>query len=69
MQLRGCHHPPGGLVGPSWLNLALLEERQLVPEEEVLRSQGAARAPREDSQSDEVEHDQRQYPIAVHNGA
>ena len=33
------HHPQGGIVGPSWPDLPLLEERQLLPEEEVLRCQ------------------------------
>ena len=36
---QGRHHPPGGIVGPSWPDLPLLEERQLFPEEEVLRRQ------------------------------
>ena len=34
---EGRHHPPGGIVGPSWPDLSLLEERQLFAEEEVLR--------------------------------
>src|SRR5262249_3835602 len=37
------HHPPGGVMGASWLDLALLEERQLFPKEEF----SAARARRE----------------------
>ena len=36
---QGRHHPPGGIVGPSWPDLPLLEERQLFAEEEVLRRQ------------------------------
>ena len=43
------HQPAGGIVGPSWPNFALLEERQLFPEEEVLRRQG-------DTRSAEYEH-------------
>jgi hypothetical protein len=30
------------LSGPSWFNLPLLEERQLLAKEEILRSQGTA---------------------------
>ena len=66
---QGGHHPPGRIVGPSWFDLSLLEERQLLPKEEILRSQGAAGMRREESQSDQVDHDQGQRPEAVCNGA
>ena len=49
------------------LNLPLLEERQLLAKEEILRSQGTAGMRREESQSDQVEHDQGQRPKAVCN--
>ena len=57
---EGGHHPPGGIAGPSWFNLPLLEERQLLPKEEVLRSQGTAGMRGEETQSDQVDHDQGQ---------
>ena len=47
------HHPPGGAVGPSWPDPALLEKRQLSAEEEVLRHQG-------DPGSSEKEHKPRE---------
>jgi hypothetical protein len=31
------HYPPGGVVGTSWFDLALLEERQLFTKEEIFR--------------------------------
>jgi hypothetical protein len=66
---QGGHHPPGGIVGPSCFTLPLLEQRQLLPKEEVFRHQRAVGACREQRQSDQVEHDQRQDPKAVCNGA
>jgi hypothetical protein len=62
------HHPPGRIVGSSWFNLPPLEEGQLLAKEEILRSQGTAGMRREESQSDQVEHDQGQRPKAVYNG-
>jgi len=66
---QGRHHPPGCIVGPPRFNLPLLKERQLLPQEEVFGGQRAAGALREESQSDQVEHNQRQCPKAVCNGA
>ena len=63
------HHPPTGVVGPSWLNLPLLKQRQLFPEKKVLCGQSAAGMRHEESQSDEVQHDERQCSKAVCNGA
>jgi hypothetical protein len=60
IRLRGGHHPPGRIGGPSWFNLPFLEEGQLLAKEEILRSQGTAGMRREENQSDEVEHDQGQ---------
>ena len=39
--LQGDHHPLGGIVGASWFDLRLLEQRQLFPKERF----SAARAP------------------------
>ena len=36
---QGHHHPAGGVIGPAWLLFPLLEERQLLAEEEVLRGE------------------------------
>ena len=50
----------GGIVCPPGLNLALLEERQLFAEKEILRRQGGVGgADREGSQPDQVKGNQR----------
>ena len=54
---QGRHHPPGGIVGPPWPVFTLLEERQLFPEEEVLRRQGNAGSTEEDHEPTEVGQD------------
>src|SRR5436305_1673299 len=44
---QGRHNPPRGVIGASRPDLSLLEQRQLFPEEEILRGQCAvANAPR-----------------------
>ena len=63
------HHPTGGIVGSSWFDLALLEERQLFAKEEVLRSQGATGMGRKESQTDQINHDRRDCSEAVCNGS
>lgn len=59
---QGRHHQPSGVVGASRFNLSLLEQRQLFPEEEILRGQCAVGTRREGSQSDHVAHDRRECP-------
>jgi len=34
------HQPAGGIVSTTWFDLALLEERELFAEKEILSSQG-----------------------------
>src|SRR4029077_10388222 len=48
------HHPTGGIVGSSWFDFALLEQRQLFAKEEVLRSQSATGMRRKESQADQI---------------
>ena len=55
------YHPPGGVVGPSWPDPALLEKRQLLAEEAVLRRQG-------DPGSSEEEHKPREVDQHFVNG-
>ena len=45
----GALQHAGGIVGPSGFTLPLLEEGQLLPKEEVLRSQGTAGMRREEA--------------------
>jgi hypothetical protein len=66
---QGGHHPPGGIVGPSWLDLPFLEHRQLLTKEEVLGRQGTMGMNPERSESDQVDDDQRQRPEAMCKGA
>jgi hypothetical protein len=56
------------MVGTSWFNFPLLEVRQLLPKEELFGGQRAVGACREENQSDQVEHDQRQCLKVVGNG-
>src|SRR5262249_44473699 len=63
------HHPTGRIVGSSWFDLALLEERQLFAKEEVLRSQGATGMRRKESQAEQINHDRRDCSEAVCNGS
>ena len=63
------HHPTGGIVGSSWFDLALLEERQLFAKEEVLRSQSATGMRRKESQAEQINHDRRDCSEAVCNGS
>ena len=65
---QGAHHPSDGIVGPSWFDLPLLEQRQLLAKEQILRRQGTEGMRREASQSDQVDDDQRQRSEAVCNG-
>src|SRR5262252_1070213 len=65
---QGGHYPSGGVVGPSWFDLPLLEQCQLLAKEEILRRQGTAGMHREGSESDQVDDHQRQRPEAVGNG-
>ena len=51
------HHPTGRIVGSSWFDFALLEERQLLAKEEVLGSQSATGMRRKESQADQIHHD------------
>ena len=52
---QGRHHPAGGIIGPSWPDLPLLEERQLFPEEEVFRRQGNTGSTEEEHKPTEVD--------------
>jgi len=62
------HHPSGGVVGPSWLDLPFLEHGQLLTKKEILGRQGTVGMRREASESDHID-DQRQRPEAVCHGA
>jgi hypothetical protein len=66
---QGRHHPTGGIVGSSWFNFPLLEERQLFAKEELFGSQGAAGMRRKESQADQIDHDVRERLEAVSNGS
>jgi len=50
-------------------NLALLEERQLFAEKEILRRQRLVGTDREANQPDQVEGDPRRSPETVRHGA
>ena len=63
------HHPTGGIVGSSWFDFALLEERQLFAKEEVLGSQSAAGMRRKESQADQINHDRTDRSEAVCHGS
>ncbi|HMF90211.1 MAG TPA: hypothetical protein VKL40_06180, partial [Candidatus Angelobacter sp.] len=66
--VQGGHRPSGGVVRPSWFDLPLLEQRQLLAKEEILRRQGTAGMHRERSEPHQVDDGQRQRPEAVGNG-
>jgi len=62
------HHPAGGSIGRSRPDLPLLEEGQLLSQKQVLGHQRRPRTCGEGHQSDQVDGNQRQRPLAVHNG-
>jgi hypothetical protein len=55
---QGCHHPARGIVSAAWLDLALLEERQLFPKKQIFRGERTAGMCRKNSQSDQVKDNQ-----------
>jgi len=63
------HYPTGGIVGSSWFDLALLEERRLFAKEEVHRSQGATGMRRKENQAEQIHNDRRDCSEAVCNGS
>jgi len=48
------HDQPSGIIGQVWLHLALLEQRELFTQEEVLGCQRAARPRNEYEEMDEI---------------
>ena len=66
---QGRHHPTGGIVGSSWFDLALLEERQLLTKEEVFCSQGSTGMGREDTQTEQICHNWHDRSEAMCNGS
>ena len=59
------HKEPGGIIGPVWLDLALLEQRELFSQEEVLGCQCAARPQNENEETDKIARNERQRREAV----
>ena len=51
---------PSGIIGPVWLHVALLEQRELFSQEEVLGCQCAARPRNKHEEMDEITRNGRQ---------
>jgi hypothetical protein len=63
------HHPPRGIGGPSWFNLPLLKQRQLLPEEQILGCKDAARPDPDREKAAEIEqHDHRSNKAMPQSG-
>jgi hypothetical protein len=62
------HQPSGSVVGPMWFDLPLLEERQLLPQEQVLGRQGTAGIGNQTDGPKENEEDGRCRPEAMPQG-
>jgi hypothetical protein len=60
------HKEPSGIIGPVWLDLALLEKRELFSQEEVLGCQSAARPRNEYEEMDKIARNGRQRREAVY---
>jgi hypothetical protein len=54
------HKESSGIIGPVWLHLPLLEQRELFSQEEVLACQCAARPRNEHEEMDEIVRNGRQ---------
>ena len=59
------HQEPSGIIGPVWLQLPFLEQRELLSQEEVLGCQSAARPQNENEETDETARNGRQRREAV----
>ena len=59
------HTQPRGIVGAVWLDLALLEQGELLAQEEVLGSQCATRPGNKHQETDEITRDEGQRVEAV----
>lgn len=55
--VQGDHNKASGIIGQPWLDLALLEQRQLFSEEKILRGKGAVRPHSEEDELAQVEQD------------
>jgi hypothetical protein len=51
---QNYHNQPSGIIGAVWLHLPLLEQSELFAQEEVLRSECAARPGNEHEEVDEI---------------
>ncbi len=59
------HQEPSGIIGPVWPHLALLEQRELFSQEEVLGCQRAARPRSDNEEMDEIVHNGQQRREAM----
>ena len=59
------HQEPSGIIGPVWLQLPFLEQRELLSQEEVLGCQRTARPRNEYEEMGEIARNGRQRREAV----
>ena len=59
------HKEPGGIIGPVWLDLPLLEQRELFSQKEILGCQSAARPRNENEEMDKIARNGQQHREAV----
>ena len=59
------HDQSGGIMGPVWFHLTLLEQSELFAQEEILSSQCAARPGNEHEETEEIARDEGQRVEAV----
>src|SRR5262245_8085608 len=62
---QNYHNQPSGIIGPVWFHFALLKQRELFAQEEVLGSQCAARPGNEHEETDEIGRDEGQRREAL----